>query len=78
MSSRTKVSQNALVRVIKYLCGSARLVDYFGWQLDQDMDLHCDTDYAGCLTTRRSTSGGVALRGHHLLKQWSSTESCHA
>ena len=34
-----------------------------------------DTDFAGCLSTRRSTSGGVALRGQHLLKHWSITQS---
>ena len=33
-----------------------------------------DTDFAGCLATRRSTSGGVALRGAHLIKYWSSTQ----
>ena len=33
-----------------------------------------DTDYAGCLATRRSTSGGAALRGAHLIKHWSITQ----
>ena len=34
-----------------------------------------DTDFAGCLETRRSTSGGVAQRGMHLIKHWSTTQS---
>ena len=33
-----------------------------------------DTDFAGCLATRRSTSGGAALRGSHLIKHWSTTQ----
>ena len=33
-----------------------------------------DTDVAGCLSTRRSTTGGVARRGQHLLKHWSVTQ----
>ena len=33
-----------------------------------------DTDFAGCRASRRSTSGGCALRGTHLLKHWSLTQ----
>ena len=33
-----------------------------------------DTDFAGCMATRRSTSGGVAIRGTHLIKHWSCTQ----
>ena len=36
---------------------------------------HVDTDFAGCLVTRRSTTGGAAMRGGHLLKQWSLTQT---
>ena len=34
-----------------------------------------DTDFAGNHETRRSTSGGAALRGSHLIKHWSQTQS---
>ena len=34
-----------------------------------------DTDYAGCRKTRKSTSGGVALIGTHLIKSWSTTQA---
>ena len=34
-----------------------------------------DTDFAGCSETRKSTSGGVAMLGTHLIKGWSSTQS---
>ena len=33
-----------------------------------------DTDFAGCLVTRKSTSGGCAMVGRHLVKHWSSTQ----
>ena len=34
-----------------------------------------DTDFGGCQTTRRSTSGGVATIGGHTIKHWSITQT---
>ena len=34
-----------------------------------------DTDHAGCLSTRKSTSGGSAVWGGHCIKTWSSTQA---
>ena len=34
-----------------------------------------DTDFGGCQHTRRSTSGGIALRGTHPIKHWSLTQT---
>ena len=34
-----------------------------------------DTDYAGCKKTRKSTSGGVAMIGGHMIKSWSTTQA---
>jgi hypothetical protein len=39
----------------------------FVWQDDSGLLTYVDTDFAGCLVTRRS-------RGGHLIKQWSSTQ----
>ena len=39
------------------------------------MTVYVDTDFAGCHVTRRSTSGGAACRGPHLIKHWSTTQS---
>ena len=33
-----------------------------------------DTDFAGCVAMRRSTSGGITQRGSRLLKHWSNTQ----
>ena len=43
-------------------------------------DLECvrisgDSDWAGCKTTRRSTSGGCLMVGGHLIKSYSRTQS---
>ena len=40
----------------------------------KELDVHVDTDHAGCLRTRKSTSGGCIMAGKHLLKSWSSTQ----
>ena len=34
-----------------------------------------DTDYAGCLRTRKSTNGGLLCVGSHVVKGWSTTQS---
>ena len=37
--------------------------------------MYSDSDWAGCVKTRRSTSGGVLLHGKHLVHHWSSTQA---
>ena len=66
----------ALKRLVKYLVGKPRLVWRFFHQPQcSTLTTDVDTDVAGCVETRRPTSGGVALRGVHLLKHWSTTQS---
>ncbi len=58
-----------------YLAGSPRLVYEYLWQsAGADIQVFADTDYAGCVATRRSTSGVCMMRGTHLIKHWSSTQ----
>ena len=66
----------ALVRVIRYLVAEPRIVYSYPWQTEAEavMKIYVDTDFAGCMLTRKSTSGGCALRGKHLVKHWSSTQ----
>ena len=33
-----------------------------------------DTDHAGCLDTRKSTSGGIVMLGTHCIKTWSTNQ----
>ena len=37
---------------------------------------YTDSDWAGCKTTGKSTSGGVEMIGEHFIKGWSKTQSC--
>ena len=72
----TQDSYLKLKRVVRYLAGRPRLVWKFDYQnTTQIIDVYVDTDFAGCFKTRRSTSGGAAARGGHLLKTWSTTQT---
>jgi hypothetical protein len=64
----------ALARVARYLASEPRLVYQYDWQGRGGLRVYVDTDFAGCLKTRKSTSGGCALAGSHLVKHWSSTQ----
>ena len=39
------------------------------------LDVWSDTDHAGCLETRKSTTGGVVMFGTHVIKHWASTQT---
>ena len=39
------------------------------------MTIWTDTNFAGCGRTRKSTRGGVAMLGSHMVKSWCSTQS---
>ena len=41
----------------------------------KSVDVIADSDWAGCRSTCRSTSGGVARFGAHTFKTWSSTQA---
>ena len=64
----------ALERLVKYLASEPRLVLEYEWQATGNLQVYCDTDFAGCQVTRKSTSGGGAMFGKHLVKHWSSTQ----
>ena len=75
MSAPRQADWAALVTVIKYLKAEPRLVYRYKWQQKCGISVYVDTDFAGCLETRRSTSRGCAFRGSHLIKHWSSTQN---
>ena len=71
----TKIGVEALMRAARFLVGLLRLVWHFPFQeYTKDLRVYVDTEFGGCQTTRRSTSGGVALRGRHPVKHWSVTQ----
>jgi hypothetical protein len=62
-------------RVARYLLERETVVFEFKWQYEEPgLKVVTDSDWAGCRRTRRSTTGGVLLRGEHLLKTWSVTQ----
>ena len=74
----TKTGVEQLKRLIRYLASAPRLVWHFGIHTSADpseLNVFVDTDFAGCHITRRSTSGGAACRGNHLIKHWSTTQA---
>ena len=65
-----------LKRIGRYLVGAPRYEQLFAWQSrPSHIHVFTDSDWAGCKTTCRSTSGGAALWGSHCLKSWSSTQA---
>ena len=52
------------------------MVSHFKWQTDpQAAHVYSDSDWAGCVRTRRSTSGGILYYGNHVVKTWSVTQA---
>jgi len=74
MSSPSEASWEKLKRLGRYLVGRPRAVYMYKWQDEHDLSIFVDSDWAGCWRTRKSTSGGIAMRGDHLIKHWSSTQ----
>ena len=72
----TKIGVEALKRAVRFLVGLPRLVWAFPFQShSHKLKVYVDTDFGGCQTTRRSTSGGIAMRGAHPIKHWSLTQT---
>ena len=74
MATPTQQSWKALKRLCRYLCGKPRMTYVYRRQDLNAIDVYCDTDWAGCTRTRKSTSGGVVMLGRHTIKHWSSTQ----
>ena len=66
-----------LKRLVRYLLRFPRLL----WTFKRDecetdtVDAFSDSDWAGCVRTRRSTSGGVVTVGRSAIKHWSLTQA---
>ncbi len=76
MSAPTARDPEALKRLARYLLGKPRVVFHYAWQrAPESLDVYTDSDWAGCVKTRKSTTGGALLRGRHVLKTWSGTQA---
>ena len=76
MSCPNIMDLKALKRVARYLVGAPRLTQDFLWHARHKiLNIYVDSDFAGCRTTRKSTSGGVINWGGGTLKTWSRTQT---
>ena len=63
-------------RLVRYMVEYPRMVHFYEFQSEQEvLTGYCDSNWAGCRSTRRSTGGMCLMRGGHLLKASSKTQS---
>ena len=73
MKAPNEAAFNELKRLVRYLRGRPRLV-YEYWPQRYQRD-YCDSDHAGCLITRRPTTGLITMLGAHNIKHSSNIQS---
>jgi hypothetical protein len=50
-------------------------VHEYRWQDHSNLEAYVDSEFAGDFASRKSTSGGCIMRGTHLIKYWSTSQS---
>ena len=75
MSRPTDLAMGALKRLRRYLRARPRMVFIYKRQSADGIEACTDTDWAGCMRTRKSTSGDCLMVGRHLIKAWSATQA---
>ena len=64
-------------KLVRYIVGVKAVEWKYPWQEEREtlsLGIFADSDWAGCLRTRRSTSGGLAMLGRHPVRTWSTTQ----
>ena len=75
MQQPTKWDMEQLKRAARFLIGAGRLVQRFHTQeMPERLHVFVDSDHAGCLKTRKSTSCTMVFFGKHLLRSSSTTQ----
>ena len=76
MANPTMAGMMKLKRVARYLASAAEGTLEFGAERGPYglLRVYVDSDWAGCKTTRKSTSGGMAVWCGGLVKSWSRTQ----
>jgi hypothetical protein len=76
MSRPTQTALEMVKRIGRYLMRRPRVVQQFVQQTEPSvLTVACDSDHAGCVLTRRSTTGIALYHGKHLLKASANTQS---
>ena len=74
MAKPSELALPALKRLGRYLRLHPRMVFTLPFQSASSIEVYSDTDWAGCVRTRKSTSGGCLMIGSHVTKCWSATQ----
>ena len=75
MQQPTKWDLLQLQRAVRFLIGAPRIVQKFEEQdMPKIVSAYSDTDHAGCLKTRKSTSCSMIFLGRHMVKSSASTQ----
>ena len=65
-----------LKRIGRYLLGTPRVVHCYEWQAwPGGVTIFVDSNWAGCVRTRKSTTGVCVMHGKHLLRSFSKTQA---
>ena len=76
MANPTNRDLLRLKRLVRYLVSHPRAVFIYPFrEKPKALQVFTDTDWAGCIKTRKSTQGGVCMLGGCCVKSWSSTQS---
>ena len=76
MSEPSEGDWTLLKKLARHLKAHPRQVCMFQYQdAPTELSIIVDTDYGGCKRTRKSTNGGLAMLGKHVIKTWSSTQA---
>ncbi|CAL1376875.1 unnamed protein product [Linum trigynum] len=67
VSSPRTPHQQAIQRVLRYIKAAPAQGLFFSAKSSVDLHAYTDADWAGCLNTRRSTSGYCVFLGHSLI-----------
>ena len=63
-----------LKRIARYTIKYPRMTCRCAWtELDSNIEVFGDVNFAGCTATRKSTMGGVAMWSGQFVKAWSKT-----
>ena len=71
ISAPPKKHWQLLSKLVRYLIGTPILIMKFPWQeIVKVVTTYTDSDWAGCVRTARSTSGGIVASGDHVMKTY--------
>ena len=70
MAKPAELATQALKRLGRYLKKHLRMVFSFPSQTASSIEVYSDTDWAGSVRTRKSTSGSCMIIGSHVIKFW--------